>query len=412
MWRVLSYTQYALPTHPDGDYQGIPWGPPVTSIFVAFDGCLWHPSNTPPRNSHASVTATADHPSVLIVDDEATVLKYIRLHFERDNYRVYTATSAAEAATILEEMHGEVDAILTDQKMPEETGLELLERIRHRFPKPARILTSAFAEHDVVQQALNAGIAERFVPKPWNYAEVSALIQETISEHASRGTQPALPGEVESVAELARYVSEGLCPVGALFDMLVDPATGEVSEDFVRELADHVKDLMITMREIGGAALPPASHSQRIPVDFVAALVRAKQRAKLFLSQYQLNLETEVAPGMHLGQADPRQIDTFFRLLLASAMLFSPAGSTIQVRLAPEVVDGESLAINVDLNHELALMTVKNSVFFDTKEMQLPRLGLFLRACMRIVRDHGGTVFTEQQGKPPGWLRFSFPVGA
>lgn len=350
---------------------------------------------------------------MLIVDDEKLSVKYLKRVLQEgpEHFVVHTAYSASEALARLEELHGDVDAILTDQRMGGETGVELLEAVRVKFPKPARLLMSAYVDPKLVQNALQAGVAVHFIPKPLDIAVVAPAVNRAIDANTDRELldAPVAADDVEAAAELARFVSEGLCPVGAALDMLLD-SEHEISEDFVRELRDHVQELMVTMREIGGAAMPAPELDSKVPVDFVAALEAARAKAALFAQQTRIRFEVETAPGLVLVPADPARVDAFFRLLLAAGTLFTPPGTTLHIRIAPEVGDGEVVGINVEIDHELALLTVKNSVFFDSEDVPLPRIGLFLRACMRIVKEHSGTVCTRMEGKPEGWLRFTFPV--
>ncbi len=113
-------------------------------------------------------TQFGDDPvKILYVDDEEKALKYFSMAFGH-NYSILTATSVAEAQAILSEHNHEIALLITDQRMPGETGVELLDYVRHEYPHMIRILTTAYADLDDAIAAVNRGEIFRYVTKPWN----------------------------------------------------------------------------------------------------------------------------------------------------------------------------------------------------------------------------------------------------
>jgi YesN/AraC family two-component response regulator len=101
---------------------------------------------------------------VLCVDDDPGVLNALRRLFRNEPCEVITARSAEEALGWLQEVL--VDLVISDQRMPGMTGMELLEEVRKRFPKTARVLLTAYRTPSLVGQGLVAGVDIYF--KPWN----------------------------------------------------------------------------------------------------------------------------------------------------------------------------------------------------------------------------------------------------
>lgn len=110
---------------------------------------------------------------VLYVDDEVHNLISFKATF-RIKYKVITAISAAEAMEILEKE--DVEIIITDQRMPNMTGVEFLEKILVKYPDTMRILLTGFTDMAAVVEAINKGKIFHYLTKPWNEEELEMTI--------------------------------------------------------------------------------------------------------------------------------------------------------------------------------------------------------------------------------------------
>ena len=117
-------------------------------------------------------------PTLLVVDDEARILSALRRSLRREGYRILTAETPAEALRILDE--NAVDAILTDQKMPGMSGLELLSRAAKRRPDALRLLITGWTEEVPAEQLAALGICA-LIPKPWDDAELKAVLRRHLA---------------------------------------------------------------------------------------------------------------------------------------------------------------------------------------------------------------------------------------
>jgi response regulator RpfG family c-di-GMP phosphodiesterase len=102
---------------------------------------------------------------VLYVDDEVNNLQAFKATFRR-NYQIFLAESAEEARKILEEQT--IEIIITDQRMPNETGVEFLESIIPHHPEPMRILLTGYTDIQAVIDAINKGQVYHYLTKPWD----------------------------------------------------------------------------------------------------------------------------------------------------------------------------------------------------------------------------------------------------
>ena len=112
--------------------------------------------------------------NVLYVDDEVANLSAFKAAFRRV-FNVYIAESAAEGTELLKEK--DIEVILTDQRMPQMTGVQFLESIIAEFPDPIRILSTGYSDIDAVIDAVNKGQIYKYISKPWNSEDLEINIK-------------------------------------------------------------------------------------------------------------------------------------------------------------------------------------------------------------------------------------------
>jgi two-component system, NtrC family, response regulator AtoC len=117
---------------------------------------------------------------ILVVDDEADNLDAFRFNFKR-SFQIHTATGGDEALEIL--AANDVAVIVTDQRMPKMTGLELLRAARPIRPDAVGIIVTAYTDVEVLIEAINLGQIYRYITKPWDGKEVRGVLQQAIERH-------------------------------------------------------------------------------------------------------------------------------------------------------------------------------------------------------------------------------------
>jgi response regulator RpfG family c-di-GMP phosphodiesterase len=119
------------------------------------------------------------HP-ILLVDDEPEILFSLRGLLRRE-FELHTAERGAQALEILRQHP--IHVIMSDQRMPEMTGVELLRRARAEFPQAIRILFTGYADIKSVIEAINEARVYRYLTKPWDPDELCALLHEACGEY-------------------------------------------------------------------------------------------------------------------------------------------------------------------------------------------------------------------------------------
>ncbi|MFP5306471.1 MAG: response regulator [Gammaproteobacteria bacterium] len=120
-----------------------------------------------------SPDSTSMRKRVLFVDDEPRILVALKMMF-RSEYEVLTANSGAEALEIVKSQ--ELDVIVSDQRMPQMTGVELLRSARELRPRAIRVLLTGYSDLSAVIGAINDGEIFRFVSKPWTNTDLRATV--------------------------------------------------------------------------------------------------------------------------------------------------------------------------------------------------------------------------------------------
>ncbi|HVD97161.1 MAG TPA: response regulator [Cytophagaceae bacterium] len=120
---------------------------------------------------------------ILYIDDEVNNLSAFKANFRRI-YEIHTAESAAEGRKILETT--DIEIIITDQRMPEMTGVEFLESIVNEFPNPMRILLTGYTDMQALIDAVNKGQIYRYLNKPWNEEELKMYIAQAYEVYSLR----------------------------------------------------------------------------------------------------------------------------------------------------------------------------------------------------------------------------------
>lgn len=119
--------------------------------------------------------------TILILDDDEALLVVLTLLIRREGFRVLTAATAEEALTVLERTR--VAVAIVDQNLPDLPGVDVLRRLRQRWPDTIRIMLTASADTRTAVAAINDGHVYRFVTKPWDNEEFRVMLRESVQYH-------------------------------------------------------------------------------------------------------------------------------------------------------------------------------------------------------------------------------------
>lgn len=136
--------------------------------------------------------------TILYVDDEAQNLISFKAAFRRE-YRVLTATSGQEGLQLMQSNN--VEVVISDQRMPEMTGVEFLEQIRLEFPDTIRMVLTGFSDVEAIIQAINNGRVFRYITKPWDENELRMTLENARNLHELKAQNSSLLRDLQHQVE-------------------------------------------------------------------------------------------------------------------------------------------------------------------------------------------------------------------
>jgi response regulator RpfG family c-di-GMP phosphodiesterase len=199
--------------------------------------------------------SAAPLPTLLFVDDEASILSSLRRLFRPHGYKVLTAGGGAEGLALLEKEN--VDLVVSDMRMPEMDGAHFLEQVRDRWPHVVRILLTGYADVGSTIAAINRGEIYRYVAKPWDDNEIVLTVRDALE-------RKRLEAENQRLDELTTRQNEELKALNAGLEQKVAERTAELKH--ANELLQ--RGFMLTVRtfssliELRGGRL--AGHGRRV----------------------------------------------------------------------------------------------------------------------------------------------------
>jgi len=134
--------------------------------------------------------------TVMIVDDEEKVLTALSRILRKESYSLLTAASGAEALALMAKQPA--DVVVTDQRMPSMTGIDLLKRVKARYPDTIRMVLTGHADLDVAVAAINQGEVYRFITKPVQDEELKLAIRHALVYHDLLSDNRRLVQEVKA----------------------------------------------------------------------------------------------------------------------------------------------------------------------------------------------------------------------
>jgi response regulator RpfG family c-di-GMP phosphodiesterase len=126
---------------------------------------------------------------LLIVDDELANLRLLDRLFSKDYYCL-TASSAEEAIELLNQH--DVAILITDQRMPHMTGIELLKQTAKLRPHMARILLTGYTDVEALVEAINCGLVDMYLTKPWSNSDLKFKVQQALEQYENKKRRHAL----------------------------------------------------------------------------------------------------------------------------------------------------------------------------------------------------------------------------
>ncbi|MBE2257806.1 MAG: response regulator [Rhodobacteraceae bacterium] len=160
-------------------------------------------------------------PTLLLVDDEPSILSALRRLFRPCGYRILTSESGAGGLDLLEREN--VDLVISDMRMPEMDGAQFLERVRTAWPRVVRILLTGYADIASTVNAINKGEIYRYISKPWDDNDIVLIVRDALERQQ-------LQSENSRLLALTRSQNEELKALNSDLEARVSERTAELEQ--------------------------------------------------------------------------------------------------------------------------------------------------------------------------------------
>lgn len=350
--------------------------------------------------------------AVLYVDDEEQALKYFAKGFSKD-FRILTATSVDQAIAILEDKSSNVGVLLTDQRMPAKTGVDLLAHARKQWPQIVRLLITAYSDMDSAIKAVNLGSIHQYITKPPNLPELKKILAEALESFVHQQQKTALLREKSDalhrlvVADRVRglaTMADGIAhhvrnSLTAMKCFLEDAADNPNTNSELLALARAEQErLLEIVQKVGDSVIRP-SEEFGDQIDLRDLLTQAVDAAKAELGNHSaaidsINVPTKLKVNLELALR-------MFRTLLKYAGRLSTENSALSI--SAEVIEEEGqIEIQIASPGQAWSQADINSMFtpFAFPSNDPSDLGLEMVMAFFIAQHHGGDIMVRGAASP------------
>jgi len=361
--------------------------------------------------------------AILYVEDEDIARKnFVRL-FE-DRFRILTAPNAQEGLAILQQHQHEIGLLLTDQRMPGEKGVWLLEKARQVQPRIIRILVTAYSDMDAAIAAVNTGSIYKYVSKPWSEVEMENAIRRGLEFFLVQRERDQLLHEKLSVlhnmmiadrivslgllaAGLSHHIRNSLVAVKTFLDLapakleeektyldgLRDP---DFWKDYYQNVQGQIGKISGLLNELRSASEEPeGTFADTVSLRQVLEETLARQQASLASKNISVDIG-QVPDTLPQLRVDKGKFYRLFELIFKDEAVSLPQNCHITISARPATGPGDKPEIQVRISDDgpglqqeaLRLVFDPFSVRSDTPA----EFGINLMGCFFIVHHHGGRI--------------------
>jgi signal transduction histidine kinase len=291
--------------------------------------------------------------TLLVVDDEPDVVQSLRDLLRRD-YRVLGATHARDGLRLLHEQP--VHVVMSDQRMPDITGIDFLRSVRRDRPDAIRLLFTGYADIKAVIDAINEGHVYRYITKPWDPDELLTVLHQAGEQYDLLQERQQLLDDVQRKNRQLEQANAELRQANALKEAFISVASHELRTPLTILLA--LPDLALRMKNLDAVTAEWFRRIQqagtrlhrlveqllqmlragrferpleRRPTDCAALVREAVEEIRPFIEQRRQRLVVDLAADLGTIDVEAGKIRICLDHLLINAIKFTPDGGTIEV---------------------------------------------------------------------------------
>lgn len=379
---------------------------------------------------------------ILYVDDEEKSLKYFRETFG-EKFSVLTASNAEEGFRILKERQDLMGILMTDQRMPGEKGIQLLEKARQLNPRILRVLATAYSDLETAIESVNTGAIYKYVTKPWDIPQLEVTLKRGLEFFIVQSERDHLLREKMSVlynvmltdrilslgvlaAGLSHHIRNSMVAIKTFLDLAPKKMEEENLDlaqlrnpDFWKDYYQKVQGQMDKVVNLLGD-LWESSEKNEIglsdKIQLHKVLGEAIALVKPELDKKSITVESLVPVSLPEMKADKKKFQRLFELLLRDEV--SALSDKGKLKFTAQVIGPKSgpAEIQVELEDDGpglpqdALRALFDPFF--TRSGSPQEFGIYLMTCFFIVYHHGGKISAKSLGGRGNIFTLTFPLEA
>lgn len=367
-------------------------------------------------------------PCLLVVDDEPDLVQSVK-DLLRFDFRVLGATRASEGFKILE--NESVQVVMSDQRMPEMTGVEFLACLRDRQPDTVRLLFTAFSDLQAVTDAINQGNVYRYITKPFQPDELKAVLRQAFDHYNLHAERKRLLQELQEKNQQLEQANKELLQANELKRSFIKVASHELRTPLtvvcgLAELAAtsgqagavqgwvdqiHRASLRLRQRVDQMVDLLQTENFARTlvrqTVDLGDLVVNAAEEIRSFISRRQQRLVMDVPSDLGTLNVDAEKLHDAIVQLLVNAVKFTSDTGTVTLSVRRTLTEAIITVADTGKGIDCECLPRLFEPFFTgfdvahhcsgTFEHNRRGLGLGLSVAKAFVEMHGGRIDVESK---------------
>ena len=378
--------------------------------------------------------------AVLYVDDEEKSL----INFSRafgDQFRILTATNAQDGLKLFQQNADGIGLLMTDQRMPGEKGVWLLEKARQLRPRVLRILVTAYADMDAAIAAVNSGAIYKYVTKPWAPPQLDLTLRQALEFFMVQTERDQLLLEKVSVLRnmmiADRIVSLGLVAAGLSHQIrnslvavktFLDLAPVKMAEekgtmdglrnpDFWKDYHQNVQSQVEKINNLLKDLWTASENKSGVPFadqirlhEVIAGLVESLQPE---FKARQVQIIHAIPDNLPTLTVDGPKFQRLLELLLKDELAMLPSGCQVTLSAENKTLDHRPHIVIYLTDDGPALPQDALRVIFDpfVVSNSVPsEYGINLLACFFIVHHHGGRIEARSESGRGNIFTISLPL--